>query len=191
MGDIIQISRNVDMKFNIAIVFGCLFAFVCSASAQTKTVTNKDLEKFKTKRIAAEKELRENYAQLGFPSPEELEKQNVQSAKERFALFEKLQAERLERERIEAERQRIIYESNLRNQPYVIVEREDSNGYLVGYSIRGNRREPWRSHQPFRGNSIGWRATGGGVIYEPGGSSYIRTPILMPQRPVATWLPRP
>ncbi len=177
------------MKLSIAVVFGCMVAFVCSGVAQTRTVTNADLEKFKAKRIAAEKDLRENYARLGFPSPEELEKQNAQSQKERFALFEKLQAARIERERIEAERQRIIYESTIRNQPYVIVEREDRDGYLIGWSVVGGHRLPWRSKHPFRGG-IGWRATGGGVIYEPGGSSHVRTPVFMPQRPAATWLPR-
>ena len=40
--------------------------------SQTRTITNADLEKYKQKRLAAEKELRENYRELGFPSPEEL-----------------------------------------------------------------------------------------------------------------------
>lgn len=49
-----------------------------SAFAQTKTVTNADLEKFRQQRVESEKNLRENYAKMGFPSPEELEKQNEQ-----------------------------------------------------------------------------------------------------------------
>lgn len=87
------------MKLNIVIVFGCLLTFVCIGSAQTMTVTNADLEKFKTSRIQAEKDLRENYAKLGFPLPEEMAKQNAAAENARFELFKRLQAERIERER--------------------------------------------------------------------------------------------
>ncbi len=49
-----------------------------SVFTQTKTVTNSDLEKFRVQRVESEKKLREDYAKMGFPSPEEIEKQNAQ-----------------------------------------------------------------------------------------------------------------
>lgn len=85
------------MRF--AVIFAlCMFATI-SLSAQTKTVTNSDLEKFREKRVAAERDYRENYAKMGFPSPEELERQSEKSRVERQELSAQLRAERLERER--------------------------------------------------------------------------------------------
>ncbi|MFN0140221.1 MAG: hypothetical protein ACKVQW_09065 [Pyrinomonadaceae bacterium] len=72
--------------------------------AQTQTVTNSDLEKYRQDRIKAETELRVNYARLGFPSPEEMARRNAQSAKEAEELSARLQKDELTRERLEAER---------------------------------------------------------------------------------------
>lgn len=70
-----------------------------SISAQApKVITNADLEKHTQKRLAAEKEYRENYARLGFPSPEALEAEIEKSRVEREHLAARLAAERLERE---------------------------------------------------------------------------------------------
>src|SRR5688500_1126947 len=51
-----------------------------AAQQQTarKTVTNSDLEKFKEKRVQAEADYRANYQKLGMPSPEELERREVE-----------------------------------------------------------------------------------------------------------------
>lgn len=159
------------------------------AFSQATTVTNSDLEKFRSKRLAAEQDLRDNYAKLGFPSPEELEKQRQQDLNDRLALADKLRKERLERERIEAERQRLALQYVPVTQPVVVVVGQDSGGYLNGYWLVGHRRFPWRSRFPHRGPSIGWRATGGGIIYEPGGSSFVQTgPVVRaPQRPIVRW----
>lgn len=91
----------------LRIVFLVCFACGCVslAAGQARTVTNSDLEKYRAERVKAETYLRENYARLGFPSPEELAKRNEQSAKEMAELSARLRAERLERERIEAERE--------------------------------------------------------------------------------------
>lgn len=66
-----------------------------SALAQARTVTNFDLEKYRTQRVQAETDLRENYAKLGFSSPEERAKRDEAQRKVDLAL-----AERFERERI-------------------------------------------------------------------------------------------
>ena len=71
--------------------------------AQSKTVTNDDLSKYKQERVKAEAELRNNYAKLGFPSPEERARRDAQSARDTVELSARLRNERLERERIDAQ----------------------------------------------------------------------------------------
>jgi hypothetical protein len=68
------------------------------AFGQNRTVTNADLEKFRQKRTAAERDYRENYAKKGFPSPEELERQIEEDRVRNLELSERLRAERLEGE---------------------------------------------------------------------------------------------
>lgn len=80
------------------------------AAAQTRTVTNNDLDKYRTARLRAERELAVNYREMGFPSPEELEKQAARSKVERARLARSLRAARLERERLETERLKTIAE---------------------------------------------------------------------------------
>ncbi len=67
------------MKKRLLFILCLFFVWTDSSAAQTKSVTNRDLEKFRQKRLQTEREYRENYSRLGFPSPEELEKQNVES----------------------------------------------------------------------------------------------------------------
>jgi hypothetical protein len=64
------------MKSLCIVILSLTAAF--SAFAQTKTITNSDLEKYRQKRVESEKKLKEDYARMGFPSPEEIEKQNAQ-----------------------------------------------------------------------------------------------------------------
>ena len=87
------------MKLRIAIFSLSLAIVPASVSGQTKTITNADLEKYRQKRLAAEKELRENYREMGFPSPEELEKRNAESARELSRRAETYRRHQLERER--------------------------------------------------------------------------------------------
>ncbi len=103
-----------------------------SASAQTRTVTNGDLEKYRQKRITAERDLRENYERLGFPSPAELERQIEQNRVERSELAARLRAENLEREKFNLERQRAETEANSSNFQIQIQNypsRDDDNFY--------------------------------------------------------------
>lgn len=103
------------MKKSLLFILTFSFIAAVSVSAQTRTVTNDDLEKYRQKRLAAERDLRENYERLGFPSPEELEKQIEQSRAARAELAERLRAETLERERLNIERQRAANEARSRN----------------------------------------------------------------------------
>ncbi|MGQ0541284.1 MAG: hypothetical protein ACT4O9_05445 [Blastocatellia bacterium] len=154
------------------------------AAAQVRTVTNADLEKFSQKRVQSEKEYRENYAKLGLPSPEELEKRRTQEAKERDELSARLRGERLERERIEYEQSRRQIEQSRLDAYYRslnYIQREPPYGGYYFYGVPRFRR-------PFfpYGNRFlpAWRAAGGSVIYEPGGrSSFVWSP------PIQVWRP--
>lgn len=90
------------MKRNL-LFFVILMAGSIPVFAQTKTVTNADLEKFRAARLKAEQDYRENYAKWGMPSPEELERRRIESAKDLSERAARARAERIERERVEAE----------------------------------------------------------------------------------------
>ena len=150
-----------------------VFGSILSVSAQSRTVTNSDLEKYKQKRVAAEADLRENYAKLGFPSPEELTRRNAESARELEEFASKLRAERLEAERIESAR---------RSQPAYLSDYGTASPeyldpgavYYANYRY-GNRRPVFtRTYQ------------------QPGyfaGGQFWPTPVRSRPRPAARWLP--
>ena len=92
------------MKQLFILIFILTAAF--TAFAQTKKITNADLEKYKQERLKAEREYRENYARLGFPSPEELARRNEQSQRDLAAYSSRLRQERLAEE----------YNNSLQNQ---------------------------------------------------------------------------
>ena len=91
------------MKKQFLLLAGFVFIFANGASAQTKTVTNADLEKFRQKRVQAEADYRENYQKLGLPSPEELDKQREQNRRELAELSARLQRENFERAQMQRE----------------------------------------------------------------------------------------
>ena len=74
-------------------ILALIFAAANLAVSQTKTVTNSDLENFRQKRLKAERDYRENYEKLGFPSPEELDRQSEQSKRELAKLARRIEAE--------------------------------------------------------------------------------------------------
>lgn len=92
------------MTQKLFFAFCFMIATVVICPAQSRSVTNADLEKYRQDRIKAETDLRVNYARLGFASPEERARRDAQSAKEREELAARLQKEELERERFDAER---------------------------------------------------------------------------------------
>lgn len=94
---------------------------------QAKTVTNADLEKYKNKRIQAERDYQENYAKMGFLSPEELQKQIEKSRVEREALSARLTAERLQRE--QAASPQYFAQPNV----YVVNNSRSGGGYFLSY----------------------------------------------------------
>lgn len=118
------------MKKRLMFILCLSLIATASAAAQNRTVTNSDLDKFRQKRLEVERDYRENYARLGFASPEELEKQIEQSRVERSELAARLRAEDLEREQLNLEKQRA--ENEARNRNYQNQNRNYS-GYADDY----------------------------------------------------------
>lgn len=66
-----------------------------SAAAQTRTITNFDLEKYKTEREAADKQLREIYKQRGLGTPEDVARERAERLKRYEAEYEASRQQRL------------------------------------------------------------------------------------------------
>jgi hypothetical protein len=105
------------MMKKIAVVLGVVFSLSLVGFGQNRTVTarrnvtNSDLETFRQKRLDAERDYRENYERMGFPSPEELAKQRDDDMADRLQLADQLRQSRLEKERIELERDKVALDS--------------------------------------------------------------------------------
>lgn len=141
------------MKKQILLLLSLIFISANFALAQNRTITNDDLGKFREKRLAAERDYRENYERLGFPSPEELQKQIERSGVERAQLAERLRAENLEREQIAAQAQ--IAESEARNNRSQVLPDNygGSNGdYFSGYAPNGFYSFPNSGFSSYRSN---------------------------------------
>lgn len=121
-------------------VFCLITAAVPICPAQTRTVTNTDLEKYKQARVKAETDLRVNYARLGFASPEERARRDAQAAKEREELAARLQRDALMRERLDAER--AASENRAATFYRVPQSQLAPSGYDIGYTYfwSGGRR---------------------------------------------------
>ena len=156
------------MKKRILLLLSLIFSLTLAEFAQTKTVTNKDLEKFRQARLEAERDYAENYEKLGFPSPQELKKQIEEDERRLRELSERLRIERLERERAEALADRIDLleaQNNLLqsqdNRP--VVRNNNYYGYtpyfypsygFYNYRYRSNRSNYDRRRRYWRYNSI-------------------------------------
>lgn len=134
-----------------------------AAFGQARTVDNFALDKYKHQRLAAEKDLRENYGKLGFPSPEELERRRQKDEDDKAALLDRLREERLERERIELERQQMAIEaSRYQEAPPLVIS--DGQGYpYLPYVYEPQRRRRFgRNHRIDRYD--GYRVTPVGIF---------------------------
>lgn len=77
-------------KLQTGVCAALLLGLALAVSGQTRTVTNADLEKYRAERLKAEKELNENYRELGFSSPEEREKRYREYSRQEAQLVEDL-----------------------------------------------------------------------------------------------------
>ena len=109
-------------------ILALIFVAANLTVAQTKTVTNGDLETFRQKRLKAEKDYRENYEKLGFPSPEESERQSEQSKRELAELSRRIEAENAQNES--------FYQSQANNLLTQIAAVDAQIAYLRGEANR-------------------------------------------------------
>jgi len=126
------------MRKKLLFCFCITLVTVTAVTAQGRQITNLDLQKYRDSRVAAEKELRENYEKLGFPSPEELEGRREKSRVETEELAAKLRGDRLEQERVDAQREAPSRSVTVFSRD--VVRQNDwylSNGY--SYSPYANR----------------------------------------------------
>ena len=96
------------------LIIAAVLSLTLGGMAQTraaKTVTNADLSKFKEKRLDAEQDYRDNYARMGFPSPEELDRQRDEDMAARLQLAAELRQARLDKQRNELEARRIALDA--------------------------------------------------------------------------------
>jgi hypothetical protein len=104
-------TSNSFQKFRIksnmrVLIF--IFIATIAAGAQTRTVTNSDLEKFRQERLKAEEDYRNNYAKRGMPSPEEIAKINEQRRRELEAYSSELRERREQNETSIIERANVL-----------------------------------------------------------------------------------
>jgi len=111
-----------------------ILATAISLVAQTRSITNADLEKYRQARLTAEREYRDNYEKLGMPSPEELARRREQSIIETEKLSAKLRDEQLERDRLDAQREQ--YNNSYNSYPPVIYEQPRYDpGYFWSWGL--------------------------------------------------------
>jgi hypothetical protein len=84
----------------IAVLFCVVFSFTFIARAQSVTITNADLEKYRIERQEANRQYNETYASRGLPSPQELRAQSDEQVKSMIDFSDKLKAQQLERDRM-------------------------------------------------------------------------------------------
>lgn len=146
--------------------FVLCFVVLCAgyAAAQARTVTNTDLEKFRLRREAAERNLRAYYARQGL-SEADVAKQEAANTKAREELSARLRSERLEREWLErerAEREAKPPQVNV----YVPQQQRNDPGYVFYENPYYRFPRPW--YFPPQQTGPRWRATPAGIIYETG-----------------------
>jgi len=123
---------------------GLLFALAALGAAQVPTVDNFTLEKYQKQRIAAQRDYEQNYARMGFPSPEELDRQREVDMTERMQLADQLRQSRLEEEKIDLQRRGLDLQAQAMEDARLAAEANYNtydngySGYAGGYGGYGN-----------------------------------------------------
>lgn len=135
-----------------------VFISAICASAQNnsaRTVTNADLEKYRAARVKSDEDYRQNYAQRGLSSPEELELREDARQKRLSDLSLKLQEQRLQKEYLER-----LSAADLGGQQIIYLARQDNYtpnqygyypfGFITGRFGKGVRFRPQSNVQMVR-----------------------------------------
>ncbi|MBX7054453.1 MAG: hypothetical protein K1X36_05815 [Pyrinomonadaceae bacterium] len=135
--------------------FVCVLLSGCiAAAAQSKVVTNTDLDKYRAEREKAAADYRSNYAKRGMPSPEELAQRNERDRKESAELSFKMRGERLERERRESENRIIGVLPQERIPEVVLVNGYQTYVYPDHYYPAGQGRRSFQQPGYFAGGQF-------------------------------------
>jgi hypothetical protein len=169
--DIIK-GRGMNSMKKIAVVSCVVFSFAAAAFSQTarRTVTNADLAKFESRRVEAERQYSETYAQKGMLSPDELKARNDARVKETLELAEQIRQADLERTRLqlEANAQALQAQQIIDAQNAPVYAPYDNSIWSYGYFTDGFGRR-FRGRFPVARNQ-GWYAAGGNVWLAPLGT---------------------
>ncbi len=182
------------MSQRLIFILACVFGLSVCAAAQSKNITNADLEKFKEKRMRAEREYRENYEKLGMPSPAELARSEERKRLENARLAERLRVERLQEERNQALREQAEAQAAAANNLYAqpVVRRtylQTNYGYApFGYYNfpNGSRDYYWnqRNHGNYNIQRSGYTYGSGGFYYDNRSRYGNQLPPIRPPRPI-------
>jgi hypothetical protein len=173
------------MKYLFAVCAAILLA--ASAGAQTRSVTNADLNKYAQQRENAEREYRETYARRGFPSPEELERRRKQDAQEMHDYADRIRLQNAEIERAMAAQAAAMQQMS---PPVVVVNGQGGyydpgyfwNGAYYGSGYYGGGNRFGRGFRQY--SQPGYYA--GGQFWPTGGATPSRPLIQTAPRPIAT-----
>jgi hypothetical protein len=122
---------------------GLLLALAAIGAAQVPTVDNFTLEKYQKQRVAAQRDYEQNYARMGFPSPEELDRQRDADMAARMQLADQLRQSRLEEEKIDLQRRGLDLQAQALDDARAAAEanydayNNGYTGYAGGYSGYG------------------------------------------------------
>lgn len=155
-----------------------VFVIFGSVHAQTRTITNEDLKPFRDARLAAEKDLRDNYERLGFASPEEMEKQRKEYIQERETLLQRA----LLKAPTEQPRTVRVVQGSYGITPVIIYGNNGQRLYYQGVSPYYAYPQTQQRSGRYFNQGMMYRATPGGVIYEPSGRNSNIWPAPQPVR---------
>lgn len=177
--------------------FSLIFALAMAASlaAQTRSVTNASLARYKDDRARAYQEYLENYERLGMPSPAEIERRKDESRTEMQELSQRLRSDNLERQRLAAELLMNARLTAAQSQPVQRVSAPYYDGSFYGGGFYGDPYWAYFYGSPIYGggrhNRFGFRRpffregyVGGGQWWPTGPRTPSR-PMIRTRRPVA------
>lgn len=138
--------------FSLALLAGVIFPVYSAAQSKAvRTVTNTDLEKYREARVKADEDYRQNYARLGRPSPEELERWEAERQKRLTELSRQVQTQRRQEEYFQL--LKALAAAN--DEPQISYLQSRSEVYQFGYApfvFRGGRSHFFRTRTGFGPN---------------------------------------
>lgn len=163
------------MKKRLLFILCLCFISASPAVAQTKTktVTNADLEKFRQKRLQNERDYRENYEKLNFPSPDDLARQREQRRLENEETIIRRKEERQENENDFAARasalrsEMVSVEAQINYVLSLFPANRPPTSYYTGGAAPFGYARNGQSNSIWSGDATGRAFLGGGRTYTP------------------------